>query len=166
MFVLYSARTNVYGYEYVSINCSLFFIFCFSRKMLFESLTLLSPRLFQKERNMVRSFVRRTVLLAAVAVTICAGTGERRSAAANKRQAPTEGDYADRSSDGSYAFRYADRNQFHTAVANKDNIVSGRYSVCYVTRSYECTTMVLLVWSSALCDRYGQRSSGRYSSSP
>lgn len=75
----------------------------------------------------------RLIFVTAVAVT-CAATDRRRTTAADerqvavgKRQAPTDGDYADRSSDGSYAFRYADRNQFHSAAANKDNVVSGRY---------------------------------------
>lgn len=62
--------------------------------------------------------LRYIVLVTAVSVT----------AAADKRQAPGEGDFSDRSSDGSYAFRYADRNQFHVAAANKDNVVSGRYT--------------------------------------
>lgn len=48
-------------------------------------------------------------------------------ATAVKRQTPAEGDFADRSTDGSYAFQYADGNQFHSAAANKDNVVSGRY---------------------------------------
>lgn len=80
-----------------------------------------------RRRDMAQSFIRWTVLLTAVAVTTRASHGERRTATVGKRQAPTEGDYADRSSDGSYAFRYADKNQFHTAAANKDNVVSGRY---------------------------------------
>lgn len=72
-------------------------------------------------------------------VMVSAGSVGRR-AAVEKRQAPTEGDFTDRSSDGSYAFRYADRNQFHSAAANKDNVVSGRYlvltSVIYVCIMY------------------------------
>lgn len=152
MFVLYSAHKNVYQ----MMIWVRFLLFFFHGK--FESLT----SLWLLQRNMMRSFIQRTVLLAVVAVTTCAGTGERRPAAANKRQAPTEGDYADRSSDGSYAFRYADRNQFHTAVANKDNVVSGRYSVCYITHLYVCTVIILLLPLLTLCDKYGQRRSGRY----
>lgn len=90
---------------------------------------LITETFTARRRDMVQqSVVRWTVFLAAaVSLSTCAGTGERRSAAVDKRQAPSEGDYADRSSDGSYAFRYADKNQFHTAAANKDNVVSGRY---------------------------------------
>jgi len=75
--------------------------------------------------------VRWTLTVMSLTFSIAAATTpgevERRSAV-DKRQAPTEGDFADRSSDGSYAFRYADRNQFHSAAANKDNVVSGRYT--------------------------------------
>lgn len=72
-------------------------------------------------------------------MTGAADTGQPddgRKSAVDKRQAPTEGDYADRSSDGSYAFRYADRNQFHSAAASKDNVVSGRYVPINVRRRY------------------------------
>ncbi|XP_026812357.1 uncharacterized protein LOC113553293 [Rhopalosiphum maidis] len=69
-----------------------------------------------------------------------------RRAAVEKRQAPTEGDFADRSSDGSYAFRYADRNQFHSAAANKDNVVSGRFG----SRSPETGRIVQTSYSSGL----------------
>lgn len=72
-------------------------------------------------------------ILAAAAVVTCAVAADQRPAKSSpraaevrKRQAPGEGDFTDRSSDGSYAFRYGDRNQFHSAAANKDNVVSGR----------------------------------------
>jgi len=70
-----------------------------------------------------------TVMSLTFSVAAATTPGEvGRQSAVNKRQSPTEGDFADRSSDGSYAFRYADRNQFHSAAANKDNVVSGRYT--------------------------------------
>lgn len=75
--------------------------------------------------------VRWTLTVMSLTFSVAAATtpGEvGRRSAVDKRQAPTEGDFADRSSDGSYAFRYADRNQFHSAAANKDNVVSGRYT--------------------------------------
>ncbi|XP_050539672.1 uncharacterized protein LOC126904581 [Daktulosphaira vitifoliae] len=52
---------------------------------------------------------------------------EKKDSALDKRQVPVNGDFTDRSSDGSYAFRYADSNQFHTAAANKDNVVVGNF---------------------------------------
>lgn len=65
--------------------------------------------------------------IVALVLATYAVAAEKRQSTVDKRQAPTEGDYADRSSDGSYAFRYGDRNQFHSVAANKDNVVSGRY---------------------------------------
>lgn len=75
--------------------------------------------------------VRWTLAVMSLTFSVAAATRPEevgRRSTVDKRQAPTEGDFADRSSDGSYAFRYADRNQFHSAAANKDNVVSGRYT--------------------------------------
>ncbi|VVC40158.1 Insect cuticle protein [Cinara cedri] len=66
-------------------------------------------------------------ILVVAAVAAAADARTRPQIRRRGRQAPDEGDFADRSSDGSYAFRYGDRNQFHSAAANKDNVVSGRF---------------------------------------
>ncbi|XP_050422178.1 uncharacterized protein LOC126834358 [Adelges cooleyi] len=66
-----------------------------------------------------------TWMLYSVAVAVSAAGQQRPSV--DKRQVPVDGDFTDRTSDGSYGFRYADRNQFHVAAANKDNVVSGRF---------------------------------------
>ncbi|XP_003242606.1 uncharacterized protein LOC100570518 [Acyrthosiphon pisum] len=87
--------------------------------------------------------VRWTLVVMSVTVMVSAGSVEQRPAV-EKRQAPTEGDFTDRSSDGSYAFRYADRNQFHSAAANKDNVVSGRFG----SRSPETGRIVQTSYSS------------------
>ncbi|CAH1712665.1 uncharacterized protein LOC114130202 [Aphis gossypii] len=91
--------------------------------------------------------VRWTLTVMSLTFSVAAATtpGEvGRRSAVDKRQAPTEGDFADRSSDGSYAFRYADRNQFHSAAANKDNVVSGRFG----SRSPETGRIVQTSYSS------------------
>ncbi|XP_025206416.1 uncharacterized protein LOC112602523 [Melanaphis sacchari] len=91
--------------------------------------------------------VRWTLMITSVAFSVAVASKPeevRRRAAVDKRQAPTEGDFADRSSDGSYAFRYADRNQFHSAAASKDNVVSGRFG----SRSPETGRIVQTSYSS------------------
>lgn len=93
-------------YSIVSACCTLYRLICFLA-------------ILQRRRHIMT--LTRWALVVTLATMAACG-------AVDKRQAPTEGDYADRSSDGSYAFRYADKNQFHSAAANKDNVVSGRYS--------------------------------------
>ncbi|CAI6343387.1 unnamed protein product [Macrosiphum euphorbiae] len=87
--------------------------------------------------------VRWTLVVMSATVMVSADSVGRQ-AAVEKRQAPNEGDFTDRSSDGSYAFRYADRNQFHSAAANKDNVVSGRFG----SRSPETGRIVQTSYSS------------------